>query len=64
MITIEIAASSMGPFLMGVVHDWVGSYNSILTIAALITAPIVFVALLATPPRERPDNAESIPNLP
>ncbi len=62
--TIEIAASSTGPFLMGVAHDWVGSYNSMLTIAALITAPIVFVALLATPPRERPDDAESIPNLP
>ncbi len=59
VITIEIAASSTGPFLMGVAHDILGSYNSILTAAALVTAPMVFIALFATPPGERRDEPES-----
>ncbi len=59
VITIEIAASSTGPFFMGVAHDILGSYNSILTAAALVTAPMVFIALFATPPGERRDEPES-----
>jgi OFA family oxalate/formate antiporter-like MFS transporter len=50
LTTIEVAASSTGPLLMGAVHDHLGSYHSILTLFAVVTAPLIFVTLFATPP--------------
>lgn len=52
LTTVEVAASSTGPLLMGVAHDLFGSYNDILTVFAAITAPMILVTLFATPPRE------------
>ena len=52
LATVEVAASSTGPLLMGVAHDLFGSYNDILTLFAAITAPMVLVTLFATPPRQ------------
>jgi MFS family permease len=51
LTTVEVAASSTGPLLMGAAHDLFGSYNGILTIFAAITAPMVIVTLFATPPK-------------
>ncbi len=58
LVTVEVAASSAGPLLLGVAHDLFGSYNGILTIFAAITAPMVLVTLFATPPN---GNVELIP---
>lgn len=52
LTTVEVAASSMGPLLMGATHDLLGSYNDILTVFAAITAPMIIVTLFATPPKE------------
>lgn len=52
LTTVEVAASSTGPLLMGAAHDLFGSYNDILTVFASITAPMILVTLFATPPRE------------
>lgn len=51
LATVEVAASSTGPLLMGLAHDLFGSYNDILTLFAAITAPMVIVTLFATPPK-------------
>ena len=53
LTTVEVAASSTGPLLMGLAHDFFGSYNGILTVFASITAPMVLVTLFATPPKEK-----------
>lgn len=57
LTTIEVAASSTGPLLMGAAHDLFGSYNGILFIFASITAPMVIVTLFATPPRDERDSS-------
>lgn len=53
LTTVEVAASSLGPLIMGVTHDLWGSYNDILTVFALLTAPMILITLFATPPRVR-----------
>ncbi len=53
LTTVEVAASSMGPLVMGATHDLWGSYNDILVVFALLTAPMIIVTLFATPPKER-----------
>jgi MFS family permease len=50
--TVEVAASSTGPFLMGAAHDLLGSYIYILTVFALMALPMIVIGLFATPPRE------------
>lgn len=51
LATVEVAASSTGPLLMGAAHDLFGSYNGILTLFAAITAPMILITLFATPPK-------------
>lgn len=51
LTTVEVAASSGGPLLMGAAHDIFGAYTGILEVFALSVAPMALVALLATPPR-------------
>ena len=50
--TVEVAASSTGPLLMGAAHDLFGSYNDILIVFASLTVPMVIVTLFVTPPKE------------
>lgn len=52
LATVEVAASSTGPFLMGAAHDLFGSYHGILLVFTAITAPMVVATLFATPPRD------------
>lgn len=51
LTTVEVAASSAGPLLMGAAHDIFGVYTGILEVFALSVAPMALVGLLATPPR-------------
>ena len=54
MTTVGVAASSLGPFLMGYAHDSLGDYDFVLWIFALVLyTPLVMITLLATPPREK-----------
>ena len=53
LTTVEVAASSTGPLLMGAAHDLFGSYNGILLVFAAITAPMVVATLFATPPKDK-----------
>ena len=55
LTTVEVAASSMGPLLMGATHDLLGSYTDIPPVFAAITAPMIIVTLFATPPKEEVD---------
>ena len=50
--TVEVAASSTGPLLMGAAHDLFGSYNDILIVFASLTVPMVILTLFVTPPKE------------
>ena len=52
LTTVEVAASSTGPLMMGAAHDLFGSYNGILTIFFAVTAPMILITLFATPPKE------------
>jgi len=52
LTTIEVAASSTGPLMMGAVHDLFGSFHGILLGFTCVTAPMVIVTLFATPPDE------------
>ncbi len=53
LTTVEVAASSLGPLIMGATHDLWGSYNDILTAFALLTAPMILITLFATSPTAR-----------
>ena len=53
LTTVEVAASSLGPLIMGATHDLWGSYNDILTVFALLTAFMILITLFAQPPTER-----------
>ena len=53
LTTVEVAASSLGPLIMGATHDLWGSYNDILTVFALLTAPMILITLFATQPTAR-----------
>jgi len=50
LVTIEVAASSTGPFLMGAAHDMFGGYHEVFWVFAAISAPMIGFALLATRP--------------
>jgi sugar phosphate permease len=52
--TALVAASSLGPFIVGGARDYLGGYQEVLLLLAIIPLPLSFAALLATPPgRER-----------
>ena len=54
LTTVGVAASSLGPFLMGYAHDSLGDYDFVLWIFALVLyTPLIMITLLATPPREK-----------
>ena len=54
MTTVGVAASSAGPFVMGIAHDLFGSYNEVLWLFVALTAPMVLIAIAATAPRKIP----------
>ncbi|MEX2214858.1 MAG: MFS transporter [Phycisphaeraceae bacterium] len=56
--TIFVAASSLGPFVLGVCKDLVGSYDPVLAVFTLASLPLVPLALWATNPRA--DNAAAV----
>jgi MFS family permease len=51
--TMTVAGSSLGPFIMGLTYDRLGSYDSALWIFFFMFAPMILVTLFATPPRAR-----------
>ena len=53
LVTIEVAASSTGPFLMGAAHDIFGGYHEVFWLFAAISVPMIGLALLATRPERR-----------
>lgn len=50
MITAQVAASSLGPFLTGLIYDLSGSFQLALWIFAGILVPAGLISLLARPP--------------
>ena len=50
LMTIGVAASSTGPFVMGAGHDLFGGYNEIFSVFLMMTLPMVGLAFLATRP--------------
>ena len=50
LMTIGVAASSAGPFVMGVGHDIFGGFHEVFRVFLVITLPMAGVALLATRP--------------
>ena len=51
LTSIMVAATSIGPFLMGLSYDYLGGYDGILLLFILINIPLVFVTIFATAPR-------------
>jgi len=51
MTTILVASSALGPFVMGFLNDQFGGYGVSLWVFAGIVTPMIFLALLATPPK-------------
>ena len=49
--TIGVAASGLGPFIMGVGHDLFGSFAQVLWCCAGLCVPLAVLGLWATPPR-------------
>jgi predicted MFS family arabinose efflux permease len=50
--TILILGSALGPMPFGIARDWLGSYNSALTIAALIPLSLGVTSLLVKRPKK------------
>lgn len=50
VMTSMVAATSIGPFVMGGLLDWTGSFAPSLWLFLGLTAPLIVVALFATPP--------------
>ncbi len=57
--TVAVAGSSLGPFVMGLNNDWLGSYDLSLMIFLLWFAGLAVVMLYATPPQS--DLVETTP---
>ena len=51
MTTILVASSAIGPFIMGFLNDQFGGYGVSLWVFAIVVSPMIFLALLATPPK-------------
>ena len=60
LVTIMVASSSAGPFLMGGGKDLIGSYDPILLIFALLPLPMIVATLWATPPRHPDRDAAEV----
>jgi len=52
IFTAGVAGSSVGPYIMGLVYDHTGSYQTSLWIFVAVLIPIAFASLLATPPQK------------
>lgn len=50
LATVMVSASSIGPFILGLSVDMLGSYNPALILFAVMSLPLVGLALFATPP--------------
>jgi hypothetical protein len=48
--TASVAASSLGPFIMGATFDLFGSYNTSLWIFLALLLPLTLITPWATPP--------------
>ncbi|MEX0746148.1 MAG: MFS transporter [Phycisphaeraceae bacterium] len=51
--TVLVAASSVGPFIMGAGYDLLGSYDQVMLLFALLPVPLCLLALIATTPAKR-----------
>lgn len=51
--TLMVGAASIGPFIMGILRDWTGSYGSSLTLFTMISSILVLLTPFAVPPRGR-----------
>ncbi|MEX0715180.1 MAG: MFS transporter [Planctomycetaceae bacterium] len=51
LLTVNVAASSFGPLLIGVARDSLGNHELALTAFALMPLPFMLLAFSATPPR-------------
>ncbi|MCJ7660690.1 MAG: MFS transporter [Anaerolineales bacterium] len=52
--TATVAASSLGPFLMGITYDRINSYTPVLVFYLCLFAVIVVAVMFATPPKPIP----------
>ena len=52
--TATVAASSLGPFLMGITYDRINSYSPILVFYLCLFAAMVVAVMFATPPKTIP----------
>lgn len=50
LATVMVAASSVGPFIMGAARDWAGSFTPVLGWFILLPLPFLVLGYLATPP--------------
>ncbi|MFW6059086.1 MAG: MFS transporter [Phycisphaeraceae bacterium] len=53
LVTVMVASSSAGPFVMGVTRDYTGSYDPALTAFIIVCVPLSIAVLWATPPARR-----------
>jgi len=56
LATVAVAASSSGPFLMGAAYDYYGSYQEVLWLFLILTAPMVVAGFFATRPKIKSDD--------
>lgn len=52
VMTAGVAASSIGPFIMGATYDWLGSYDLSLWLFVAVFAPFIVLSLFAKPPQK------------
>ena len=48
---IGVAASGLGPFLMGLSFDFMNSFEQVIWVCAILSVLLAFLGLFATPPR-------------
>jgi len=48
--TLMVGASSVGPFILGLCQDLLGSYDAAMTLFAVLPLPLIVLAWFATPP--------------
>jgi len=54
LATLMVAATSLGPFLVGLARDQFGGYDEILLMFMILPAPLVVCALIVPPPKYPP----------
>lgn len=50
LLTLNVAASSLGPLFAGMTRDWQGNFNLALLVFAIAPLPLAVLLLLAAPP--------------